>query len=69
MNEITSDLILTENATIFQAVLEFLHEEDPDIICVIRRKRGFFKKLWEQDVVKKVDFESKIPLLVLKGKV
>jgi nucleotide-binding universal stress UspA family protein len=59
---------LTENATVFQGVLEFLHEENPDMICVIRRKRGFFKKLWEDDKVKKIDFESKIPLLVLKGK-
>lgn len=58
---------LTENATIFQGVLEFIRLEDPDIICVIRRKRGFFKKLWEDDKIKKVDFESKIPLLVLKG--
>lgn len=59
---------LTENATVFQGVLEFIRVEDPDIICVIRRKRGFFKKLWEDDKVKKIDFESKIPLLVLKGK-
>ncbi|WKK66128.1 universal stress protein [Lutimonas zeaxanthinifaciens] len=60
-------LVPTNNATVYQGVLEFLHEEDPDMICVIRRKRGFFKKLWEDDRVKKVDFESKIPLLVLKG--
>ena len=69
LEQMASKKIKTKNATIFQAVLEFLHEEKPDLICVIRRKRGFFKKLWEQDVVKKVDFESKIPLLVLKGKV
>ncbi|RUA07857.1 MAG: universal stress protein, partial [Flavobacteriia bacterium] len=30
-------------------------------------RRGFFKKLWQNDKVKKIDFESKIPLLVLKG--
>ncbi|MCK4562123.1 MAG: universal stress protein [Flavobacteriaceae bacterium] len=68
LEQMTSEIIKTKNATIFQGVLEFLHEENPDLICVIRRKRGFFKKLWEQDVVKKVDFESKIPVLVLKGK-
>ena len=62
-----SNLISTKNATVFQGVLEFLHEEDPDIICVIKRKRGFFKKLWQNDIVKKLDFESNIPLLVLKG--
>ena len=62
-----SELILTENATVFQGVLEFLHEQSPDLICVIRRKRGFFKKLWEENRVMRVNFDSKVPLLVLKG--
>jgi len=60
-------LIPTTNATVFQGVLEYIHEENPDMLCVIRRKRGFFKKLWQNDRVKKVDFDSSIPLLVLKG--
>jgi nucleotide-binding universal stress UspA family protein len=59
--------IPTTNATVYQGVLQFLNEEDPDMLCVIRRKRGFFKKLWENDSVKKIDFDSNIPLLVLKG--
>ena len=59
--------IQSKNATVFQGVLEFLHEQQPDMLCVIRRKRGFFKKLWEDDRVKKIDFDSSIPLLVLKG--
>lgn len=67
LSSLIDTLIPTSNATVFQGVLEFLHEEDPDMICVIRRKRGFFKKLWQNDKVKKVDFDSKIPLLVLKG--
>ncbi|WP_055444200.1 universal stress protein [Lacinutrix himadriensis] len=57
----------TENATLFQGVLEHLNTHNPDVICVFRRKRGFFKKLWEQNTIKKVDFESRVPLLVLKG--
>ena len=67
LSNIVSELIMTNNATVFQGVLEFLHEENPDLICVIRRKRGFFKKLWEDDKVKKIDFDSNVPLLVLKG--
>jgi len=59
--------IPTTNATVFQGVLQFLNVENPDMLCVIRRKRGFFKKLWENDSVKKIDFDSNIPLLVLKG--
>ncbi len=58
---------ISQNGTIFQGVLEHLHESNPDLLCVIRRKRGFFVRLWEKDRVYKKDFESRIPLLVLKG--
>ena len=64
---LVANRIGTRNATVFQGVLEHLHEESPDMLCVIRRKRGFFKKLWQDDRVKKIDFDSNIPLLVLKG--
>jgi nucleotide-binding universal stress UspA family protein len=64
---ITSSYNSSENATLFQGVLEHLNKQNPDVLCVFRRKRGFFKKLLEQNVIKKVEFESRIPLLVLKG--
>jgi len=67
LDAITATSKITENATIFQGVLEHLHESDPDMLCVIRRKRGFFKRLWEKERIYKKDFESRIPLLVLKG--
>ena len=57
----------SENATVYQGVLEHLHEIEPDLICVIRRKKGFFSKIWSQNTINKVDFESRVPLLVLKG--
>ncbi|WP_459210155.1 universal stress protein [Aquimarina rhabdastrellae] len=68
LGEITSLYKSTENATVFHGVLEHLKENNPDMLCVFRRKRGFFAKLWEDNTIKKVDFESRIPLLVLKGK-
>jgi hypothetical protein len=44
---------------------------NPDIICVFRRKRGFFEKLWNDVTLdhslSKANFESRVPLLVLKG--
>ncbi len=67
LESLVENQIQTRNATVFQGVLEHLHEEDPDMLCVIRRKRGFFQKLWQDDRVKKIDFDSNIPLLVLKG--
>ncbi len=67
LDSLTTSFKTTDNATVFQGVLEHLHELNPDMLCVIRRKRGFFKRLWENERVYKKDFESRIPLLVLKG--
>ncbi len=64
---VADKVITSENATVFQGVLEHLLEVSPDMLCVIRRRRGFFSRLWEQNIVKKIDFESRMPLLVLKG--
>lgn len=68
---LTSKYYSSENATLFQGVLEYIHVVNPDIICVFRRKRGFFEKLWSDvtldHTVNKADFESRVPLLVLKG--
>ena len=55
-----------ENSTTYQAVLEHSHDSNPDMLCVIRRKRGFFKKLWEKNVILKKEFYTNKPLLVLQ---
>jgi len=57
----------SENATLFQGVLEHLNENNPDLLCVFRRRRGFFAQLWENNTVRKEDFDSRVPLLVLRG--
>ena len=57
----------TENATIFQGVLEHFQSHNPDILCVLRRKRGFFKKLWEKNSILKKEFHTTKPLLILRG--
>ena len=66
--EKVADTILnSENATVYQGILEHLFEISPDMLCVIRNKRGFLMRLLEQNTIKKIDFESRIPMLVLKG--
>lgn len=55
----------SENATTFQGVLEHFQSHNPDMVCVVRRERGFFKKLWEKNVVLKKEFHTSKPLLVL----
>ena len=66
LKKIGTSYTKTENATTFQAVLEHFQSHNPDMLCVVRRKRGFFKKLWEKNVVLKKEFHTKKPLLVLR---
>jgi len=65
--KISNSLKTTENATIFQGILEHFQSNQPDILCVFRRKRGFFEKFWEKNTILKKDFHTSKPLLVLQG--
>ena len=67
LESITSNTTTTENATTFQGVLEHFQSHQPDMLCVVRRKRGFFAKKWEKNTILKKDFHSSIPVLVLSG--
>ena len=58
----------SENATTYLGVLEHYKTSNPDLLCVVRRKRGFFTKLWEKNVMLKKDFHvTEFPVLVLSG--
>ena len=68
LKSLISTTIKAESPTTFMAFLEHHKVNDPDLLCVVRRKRGFFKKLWEKNTILKKDFHSsKIPVLVLSG--
>ena len=72
VNKTLKDLVLktkiTENPTTFQGVLEQYKSFEPDVLCVVRRQRGFFNLLWEEDTILKRDFYvSSMPVLVLAG--
>ncbi|WP_088324598.1 universal stress protein [Polaribacter tangerinus] len=68
LENLKTTLTVSENATTFQGVLEHVKTQNPDMICVYRRKRGFFNKLWEKNTILKEEFYSNVPLLVLKGR-
>lgn len=68
LTALQSDLFMTDNATTYQGVLEFFRGTNPDLLCVFRRKRGFFTKLWEKNTIAKTDFFVTIPVLVLSVK-
>ncbi|MEH6679875.1 MAG: universal stress protein [Sediminicola sp.] len=66
--DISSQLTLTQNATTYLGVLENFQSQHPDLLCVFRRKRGFFKNLWEKNTILKSEFNSPVPVLVLSVK-
>ena len=68
LEKLQASLTITENATTFQGVLEHIKIHNPDMLCVFRRRRGFFKKLWEKNTILKEEFYTNVPLLILKGK-
>lgn len=68
LKSLSTEIAHTENATTFQGVLERFTTHNPDVLCVFRRKRGFFVKLWEKNIILKREFHSSIPLLVLSVK-
>ncbi len=67
LKSIIANTTKTENARTFQGILEHFQSNNPDMLCVVRRKRGFFAKKWEKNVILKEEFHSSIPVLVLSG--
>lgn len=67
LSSMISSTIKTDNPTTYQGVLEHYKTLDPDMLCVVRRKRGFFTKLWENNTILKKDFYITLPVLVLDG--
>ena len=66
--DISSQVTLTEHATTYLGVLEHFQLQHPDLLCVFRRKRGFFQNLWEKNTILKSEFSVRIPVLVLSVK-
>ncbi|MBD0779923.1 universal stress protein [Maribacter sp. ANRC-HE7] len=66
--DLCSKLTVTENATTYLGVMEHFQSKHPDLLCVFRRKRGFFVKLWEKNTISKSEFSVPIPVLILSVK-
>jgi len=67
LSKMITNTTKVEAPTTYQGVLEHYKKNDPDMLCVVRRKRGFFTKKWEKNVILKKDFNSALPVLVLRG--
>lgn len=66
--DLSKNVTITENQTTYLGVLEHFQGKQPDLLCVFRRKRGFFKKLWEKSTILKSEFFAPVPVLVLSVK-
>ena len=66
--DVSRNLTISDNQTTYHGVLEHFQTKNPDLLCVFRRKRGFFKKLWEKNTILKSEFYAPIPVLVLSVK-
>ncbi len=66
--DIASQVTMTEHATTYLGTLEHMQSHQPDLLCVFRRKRGFFSALWEKNTIRKSEFSARIPVLVLSVK-
>lgn len=66
--DLSKNLTISSNASTYLGVMEHFRDEHPDLLCVFRRKRGFFKKLWEKNTINKTEFYVPIPVLVLSVK-
>lgn len=67
ISKLVTETIYSDNPTTYQGVLEHYKTNNPDMLCVVRRKRGFFTKLWENSTILKKDFYTTLPVLVLSG--
>lgn len=54
--------------SINESINEFIEKEDCDLLCMVRREKGFFKSLFKRSITKAQVFNSRIPLLVLPEK-
>lgn len=66
--DVASQVTMTEHATTYLGTLEHMQSHHPDLLCVFRRKRGFFSALWEKNTIRKSEFSARIPVLVLSVK-
>ena len=66
--DIASQVTLTEQTSTYLGTLEHLQSHHPDLLCVFRRRRGFFNAIWEKNTIRKSEFSARIPVLVLSVK-
>ncbi len=58
--------VTPETDDISESIQQFVKEQNADLLCLIRRRRGFFSRLFSENVSRDSLFDSKIPILIVK---
>jgi nucleotide-binding universal stress UspA family protein len=58
--------VIPETDDISEGIQHFVKEQHADLLCLIRRRRGFLSRLFSENVSRDSLFDSKIPILIVK---
>jgi nucleotide-binding universal stress UspA family protein len=61
----TVQVIETSSDKVNQSIKKFVEEKNADLLCMIKRDRGFWGNLFHSSVTTREAFSSSIPLLIL----
>ena len=65
--QVINDITRYGNDNFNESINEYLSQHHADLLCVIRRKRGFFEKLLGSSRTSATQFYTNVPMLVLIG--
>ncbi len=51
-----------------ESINDFVEKEDCDLLCMVRREKGFFESIFKKSITKAQVYDSQVPLLVLPEK-
>ena len=57
---------IPDTSHISEGIQHFVKQQDADLLCLIRRRRGFLSRLFSENVSRDSLFDSKIPILIVK---
>jgi len=67
LKEIADSYGEVSGETVFESVKSYMDNNETNLLTVIRRKRGFFERIFSSSSTPQYIFDSKIPMLVLHG--
>ncbi len=57
--------VINNKGDVYKSINEFVDRQQADLLCMVRRKKGFFESLFKGSATLKQAYNSPVPLLVL----